>query len=291
MILTNNEARLNAGRRMDRWNAYRGRLGEFAESRGPRIDAVILDSMPYFIARASERGCYTRGWKALNFRALNIVSFYRSSSFFPLLLSLSLSLSPSFLRSFPLLLPPPSSPLSSFFIIPWLLIQRVWSRDGQPAAAVDRALNEPNEQLTPRRNWVANVWFRTLNGIRRWVSNSDRRRRRRRRAERRLSPTSLSVSLLAFTSLDFMTLSHPARTLPPRRPLRSCPRCVRDTAAYTRVPSRFHNVANRRASVLRPSIYFTSILTACLVFLFFLLLLLSFFSFFFFFFCFVVLVG
>lgn len=96
-------------------------------------------------------------------------------------------------------------------------------------------MNEPNEQLTPRRNWVANVRFRTLNGIRRWVSNSDRRRRRRRRAERRLSPTSLSVSLLAFTSLDFMTLSHPARTLPPRRPLRSCPRCVRDSAAYTRV--------------------------------------------------------
>lgn len=135
------------------------------------------------------------------------------------------------------------------FIIPWLLIQRVWSLDGQPAAAVDRALNEPNEQLTPRRNWVANVRFRTLNGIRRWVSNSDRRRRRRRRAERRLSPTSLSVSLLAFTSLDFMTLSHPARILPPPRPLRFCPRCVRDSAAYTRVPSRLHNIANRRVSV------------------------------------------
>lgn len=110
-------------------------------------------------------------------------------------------------------------------------------------------MNEPNEQLTPRRNWVANVRFRTLNGIRRWVSNSDRRRRRRRRAERRLSPTSLSVSLLAFTSLDFMTLSHPARILPPPRPLRFCPRCVRDSAAYTRVPSRLHNIANRRVSV------------------------------------------
>lgn len=130
-----------------------------------------------------------------------------------------------FLSSFPF--PPPPLSLSRYFflsfllrffflfIIPWLLIQRVWSRDGQPAASVDRALNEPNEQLTPRRNWVANVRFRTLNGIRRWVSNSDRRRRRRRRAERRLSPTSLSVSLLAFTSLDFMTLSHPARILPP----------------------------------------------------------------------------
>ena len=88
-------------------------------------------------------------------------------------------------------------------------------------------MNEPNEQLTPRRNWVANVRFRTLNGIRRWVSNSDRRRRRRRRAERRLSPTSLSVSLLAFTSLDFMTLSHPARhTSTPQTPTALCPRCV-----------------------------------------------------------------
>lgn len=104
-------------------------------------------------------------------------------------------------------------------------------------------MNEPNEQLTPRWNWVANVRFRTLNGIRRWVSNSDRRRRRRRRAERRLSPTSLSVSLLAFTSLDFMTLSHPARTL---SPLSSPPY---GPAAAAAAAVAFATVARTRASL------------------------------------------
>lgn len=81
-----------------------------------------------------------------------------------------------------------------------------------PGGASDRALNEPNSWLRVgigSRTCGFELWM--VFGVR-WVIATGGGCRRTRRRAGGLSPTSLSVSLLAFTSLDFMTLS--SRTFP-----------------------------------------------------------------------------
>jgi len=92
----------------------------------------------------------------------------------------------------------------------------------ETSGASDRALNEPNSWLyvgIGSRTCGFELWM--VFGVR-WVIATGGGCRRTWRRAGDLSPTSLSVSLLAFTSLDFMTLS--SRTFLPSPQLRPRPR-------------------------------------------------------------------
>lgn len=94
----------------------------------------------------------------------------------------------------------------------------------------------------------------------RWVIATGGGCRRTWRRAGDLSPTSLSVSLLAFTSLDFMTLS--SRTFPPLPPPPPPPPPLpcSSSRVYRRRPRRAftrrvpHNIANWHIRIRQPSI-------------------------------------
>lgn len=101
-----------------------------------------------------------------------------------------------------------------------------------PGGASDRALNEPNSWLRigiGSRTCGFELWM--VFGVR-WVIATGGGCRRTWRRAGDLSPTSLSVSLLAFTSLDFMTLS--SRTSPRCRS-RARPRASTSSSSSPRV--------------------------------------------------------